>query len=44
MIDHVWKHNEVILDCAELDYMETPWEVEAYAYEEILTDMLWENV
>lgn len=44
MIDHVWKHNEVTLDCEELDYMETPWEVEAYAYEEILTDILWENV
>jgi len=44
MIDHVWKHNEVNLDCKDLDYMETPWEVEAYAFEDILTDLLWENV
>ena len=44
MIDHVWKHNEVTIDCVELEYAETPWEVEAYAYEAILTDLLWENV
>jgi|TARA_B110000914_G_scaffold15650_1_gene12128 hypothetical protein len=44
MIDHVWKHNKVVIDCVDLEYMDTPWEVEAYAYEVILTDILWENV
>lgn len=44
MIDHVWKHASGTIDCVELEYAETPWEVEAYAYEEILTDLLWENV
>ena len=44
MVDHVWKHNGTNTDCEELEYAETPWEVEAYSYEEILTDLLWENV
>lgn len=44
MVDHVWKHNKKSIDCEGLDYSETPWEVEAYSYEEILTDLLWENV
>ena len=44
MVDHVWKHNEMTIDCEGLEYAETPWEVEAYSYEEILTDILWENV
>lgn len=44
MIDHVWKHNQETINCEGLEYAETPWEVEAYAYEEILTDLLWENV
>ena len=44
MVDHVWKHNEMTINCEGLEYAETPWEVEAYAYEDILTDLLWENV
>ena len=44
MIDHVWKHASGTIDCVELEYAETPWEVEAYAYEAILSDLLWENV
>tara|TARA_B110000977_G_scaffold105019_1_gene137038 strand:- start:345 stop:785 length:441 start_codon:yes stop_codon:yes gene_type:complete len=44
MVDHVWKHNHETINCAGLEYAETPWEVEAYAYEDILTDLLWENV
>ena len=44
MVDHVWKHNHETINCEGLEYAETPWEVEAYAYEDILTDLLWENV
>ena len=44
MRDHVWKHNQETINCEGLEYAETPWEVEAYAYEDILTDLLWENV
>jgi len=44
MVDHVWKHNHETINCEKLDYAETPWEVEAYTYEQILTDLLWENV
>ena len=44
MIDNVWKHNKQVIDCDHVDYMDTPWEVEAYGYESILTDLLWENV
>ena len=44
MVDHVWKHNGVHTDCADLEYMDHPWEVEAYEYEKILVDLLWENV
>tara|TARA_B110000285_G_scaffold234910_1_gene313631 strand:- start:660 stop:1103 length:444 start_codon:yes stop_codon:yes gene_type:complete len=44
MVNHVWKHASETIDCVDLDYAETPWEIEAYAYEEILTDLLWENV
>tara|TARA_B110000908_G_scaffold81704_1_gene97897 strand:+ start:521 stop:961 length:441 start_codon:yes stop_codon:yes gene_type:complete len=44
MIDHVWKHASGTFDCVDLEYAETPWEIEAYTYEEILTDLLWENV
>jgi len=43
MVDHVWKHGKETIDCTGLEYAETPWEVEAYAYEEILTDLFWEN-
>jgi len=44
MVDHVWRHNGVHLDCEDVDYMDAPWEVEAYEYERILVDLLWENV
>jgi hypothetical protein len=44
MVDHVWKHNEMTINCEGLEYAETPWELEAYSYEAILTDLLWENV
>jgi hypothetical protein len=43
MVDHVWKHGKETIDCTGLEYADTPWEVEAYAYEEILTDLFWEN-
>ena len=43
MVDHVWKHGKETVDCTGLEYADTPWEVEAYAYEEILTDLFWEN-
>ena len=43
MVDHVWKHGKETIDCTGLDYAETPWEVEAYAYEEILTNIFWGN-
>ena len=38
------KHNQETINCEGLEYAETPWEVEAYTYEAILTDLLWENV
>jgi len=44
MIDNVWKHNKKVIDCDSVEYMDLPWEVEAYGYETILTDLLWENV
>jgi hypothetical protein len=44
MIDNVWKHNNLTLDCDDIEYDELPWEVEAYTYEVFLTDLLWENV
>ena len=44
MVDHVWKHNHETINCEGLEYAETPWELEAYSYEAILTDLLWENV
>ena len=43
MVDHVWKHGKETIDCTGLEYADTPWEVEAYAYEEILTDLFWET-
>ena len=44
MVDHVWKHNKETIDCTGLEYADTPWEVEAYAYETILTDLFWEEL
>ncbi len=43
LVDHVWKKGKETIDCTHLNYDESPWEVEAYAYEEILTDLFWEN-
>jgi len=43
LVDHVWRHGNETTDCTGLEYAKTPWEVEAYAYEEILTDLFWEN-
>ena len=44
MVDNVWKHNNVSINCDTINYEDLPWEVEAYAYEAILADLLWENV
>ena len=44
MIDNVWRHNNLTLNCDEIEYEDLPWEVEAYTYEVFLTDLLWENV
>jgi len=44
MIDNVWRHNNLALNCDEIEYEDLPWEVEAYTYEVFLTDLLWENV
>ena len=41
MVDNVWKHNNLVLDCDHVDYIDLPWEVEAYGYETILTDIYW---
>ena len=41
MIDHVWKHGKETIDCTNLEYADTPWEVEAYLMEDILTDIFW---
>ena len=44
MQDNVWKRGQVVIDCDSIEYDDLPWEVEAYQYEAILTDLLWENV
>ena len=41
-VDYVWKRNGESIDCKHIEYNETPWEVEAYALEVILTDLFWE--
>jgi hypothetical protein len=41
-VDYVWKRNGESIDCEHIEYDETPWEVEAYALEGILTDLFWE--
>ena len=43
LVDHVWRRGEETIDCTGLNYDESPWELEAYAYEEILTDLFWEE-
>jgi uncharacterized protein Veg len=39
----VWRRGEETIDCTGLNYDESPWEVEAYAYEDILTELFWEE-
>ena len=41
MVDHVWRHGKETIDCTGLEYAETPWEVEAYTLEPLLTDIFW---
>ena len=41
MVNNVWKSNNLFTNCDDLEYTEHPWEVEAYAYETILTDIYW---
>lgn len=41
MVNNVWKSNDIATNCDDLPYDEHPWEVEAYAYETILTDIYW---
>ena len=41
MTDMVWKNNGKFVNCVDVDYDDQPWEVEAYAYEAILTDIFW---
>tara|TARA_B110000977_G_C11070843_1_gene489480 strand:- start:696 stop:1133 length:438 start_codon:yes stop_codon:yes gene_type:complete len=43
MDNDVWTNSTTTIDCSLLDYAETPWEVEAYGYEDILTDLFWEE-
>ena len=43
LVDHVWRRGEETIDCTGLNYDESPWEVEAYAYEDILTELFWEE-
>ena len=40
-MNNVWKSNNIYINCDNLEYEEHPWEVEAYAYETILTDIFW---
>ena len=41
MMNNVWKSNDIYTNCDNLEYEEHPWDVEAYAYETILTDIFW---
>ena len=43
MMNMVWKANGVFVNCTDLDYADQPWEVEAYEYEAILSDIFWNN-
>jgi hypothetical protein len=42
-IDYIWTRGEIEVDCSNLEYLETPWEVEAYGLEQVLTDLFWEE-
>ena len=41
MDNDVWTNSTTVIDCSLLEYAETPWEVEAYGFEDILTDLYW---
>ena len=41
-VDYVWKRNGESINCEHVEYRDTPWEVEAYGLEVILTDLFWE--
>ena len=44
MMNMVWDNGrDTFVSCDDLKYEEQPWEVEAYAYEAILSDIFWEN-
>jgi len=38
-----WKRNGKSFDCTGMEYAETPWEVEAYGLEQVLTDVYWSD-
>jgi hypothetical protein len=41
MANYVWKVEGTTTNCVDLEYEDQPWEVEAYSYEKILTDIYW---
>ena len=43
MVDHVWRHGKETINCEGLEYADTPWEVEAYTLEPLLTDIFWRD-
>ena len=44
MMNMVWDNGKGnFVSCDDLNYDDQPWEVEAYAYEAILSDIFWEN-
>lgn len=44
MMNMVWDDGKnSFVNCTKLNYADQPWEVEAYAYEAILSDIFWEN-
>ena len=44
MMNMVWDDGKnAFVNCTDFNYVDQPWEVEAYAYEAILSDIFWEN-
>lgn len=43
MVDHVWRREGITLDCTNLQYEDTPWEVEAYTLELTLVELFWRS-
>ena len=44
MMNMVWDNGkDAFVNCTDLNYVDQPWEVEAYAYEAILSDIFWDN-